>query len=170
MKIPALGKLRPDPDNPDLLVSAPVPVPYFDGLPLSFHLDGLEAADADEAAAAIDAFLRLGPGDRRAASPHVYKNYRAIAEIVDEEDLDCRIDSEAEVWAHVDPSEVYVSRRSGGERAIYVQITAECDWEPEHGLQIVYRRGSELSRVSEQDGHLTHADAYDLPEEQDRIA
>jgi hypothetical protein len=37
-------------------------------------------------------------------------------------------------------------------------------------LQIVYRRGSELSRVSAQDGHLTHTDAFDLPEDQDRIA
>lgn len=51
-----------------------------------------------------------------------------------------------------------------------MQIAAECDWEPEHGLLIVYRNGNELSRVSDQDGHLTHTDAYDLPEQEDRIA
>ncbi len=68
------------------------------------------------------------------------------------------------------PTEVFVSRRSERDRAIYVQITADCDWEPEHGLQIVYRRGSELSRVSDLDGHLTHSDADDLAEEQDKIA
>jgi len=51
-----------------------------------------------------------------------------------------------------------------------VQITAECEWEPEHGLQIVYRDGSELKRVSQQDGHLTYVDAYGLPESEDRIA
>jgi len=51
-----------------------------------------------------------------------------------------------------------------------VKICAECTWEPEHGLQIVYREGSVLSRVSDQDRHLTHADAHGLPESQDRIA
>ncbi len=38
---------------------------------------------------------------------------------------------------------------------IYIQIAAECDWEEEHGLQIIYKNGNQLSRVSEQDGHLT---------------
>ncbi|WP_422927608.1 DUF6985 domain-containing protein [Singulisphaera sp. PoT] len=152
------------------LVSAPIEIPYFDGLPLTITLDGLNDSDAEEVNAAIESFLRLGPKDRLAASPYVYKNYLHIAEISDEEDLDCRIDSDAEVWKYVEPSEVFVSRRSRRDRAIYVQVTARCDWEPEHGLQIVYRRGSELSRVSDQDGHLTYNDAFDLPEEQDRIA
>ncbi len=75
-----------------------------------------------------------------------------------------------EVWEYVHPSEIFVRRRSRREKGVYVQITAECDWEPEHGLQIIYRRGKELSRVSDQDGHLTQTDAYDLPEDQDKIA
>jgi len=49
-------------------------------------------------------------------------------------------------------------------------IAAECDWEREHGLQIIYRHGCELSRVSAQDGHVTHTDAFGLPEDQDKIA
>ncbi len=43
---------------------------------------------------------------------------------------------------------------------MYVQIAADCDWEPEHGLQLVYRGGNELVRVSEQDGHLTNDPGY----------
>jgi hypothetical protein len=170
MKIPAIGDLQPHPDVPEWLVSAPIPIPYFDGLPLTFTLDGLDEADAGEASAAIESFLSLGPEDRLAASPHVYKNYSRITDIVDEEELGCQIDSDTQVWEHVDPSEIFVSRRSRRDRAIYVQVTAECAWEQEHGLQLVYRRGSELSRVSQQDGHLTYTDALDLPEEQDRIA
>lgn len=170
MKIPAIRDLRPHPDVPEWLVSAPIAIPYFDGLPLTFTLDGIEEADAGEASVAIESFLRLGPRDRLAASPFVYKNYSRIADMADEEDMGCRIDSDARVWEHVHPSEIFVSRRSRRDRAIYVQVTAECDWEPEHGLQLVYRRGSELSRVSYQDGHLTHTDAFDLPEEQDEIA
>jgi len=170
MNIEKLGELRPYPDSPGWLVSSPVAVPYFDGLPLAFILDGLGDADEGEAAEAVQSFLALRPEDRLAASPYVYANYLRIADVFDEEDLGCRIDSEGDVWGHVRPSEVYLSRRSRRDRAIYIQIAAECDWEQEHGLQIVYRRGSELSRVSAQDGHLTHTDAFDLPEDQDRIA
>jgi hypothetical protein len=170
MNIDTIGELRPHPDVPEWLLSSPIAIPYFDGLPLAFTLDSLEDADEDEATDAIKSFLSLGPKDRLAASPYVYKNYLRIAGLADDEDLGCRIDSDAGVWRHVRPSELFVSRRHRRDRAIYVKIAAECDWEPEHGLQIVYRRGSELSRVSDQDGHLTHSDAYGLAEEQDKIA
>ena len=75
-----------------------------------------------------------------------------------------------EVWAHLQPTAIHVSRRHRRDQRVYVQITAECDWEPEHGLQIVYCEGNRLVRVSDQDGHLTHTDAYDLPEAEDRIS
>jgi hypothetical protein len=170
MKIDTIGELRFHPDVPKWLMSSLIAIPYFDGLPLTFILDGLEEVDEDEATRAIKVFLSLRPKDRLAASPYVYKNYLRIADVADDEDLGCRIDSDADVWRHVRPSEVFVSRRRRQDRAIYVRITAECDWEPEHGLQIIYRRGSELSRVSAQDGHLTHSDASGLGEEQDKIA
>jgi hypothetical protein len=170
MNIQTIGELRSHPNVPNWLMSSPIAIPYFDGLPLAFILDGLEDSDEDETTYAIKSFLSLRPKDRLAASPYLYKNYLRIAGLVDEDDLGCRIDSDAEVWSHVRPSEVFVSRRQRRDRAIYVWITAGCDWEPEHGLQIVYRRGTELSRVSDQDGHLTHSDAYDVAEEQDKIA
>ena len=170
MNISHLGNLTPHADIPEWLVSKPVPVPYFDGLELTFTLDGLEDTDEPDVKAAIESFLKLSSADRLAASPHVFKNYKRIADLANEENLGFTITSEHAVWDHVRPSEVFVSRRSRRDRAIYVQITAECDWEPEHGLQIIYRRGAKLSRVSDQDGHLTYTDAFDLPEDQDRIA
>ena len=113
---------------------------------------------------AIASFLKLGASDRLAISRHVFANYRRMAKLVSEkDDLGCRIESEEAVWQHVHPSEVFISRRHRRDKAIYISITAECDWEPEHGLQIIYRRGSELARVSDQDGHLTHTDAKTFP-------
>jgi hypothetical protein len=169
MNITAIGSLRPHPTIPEWLVSDPVSVPYFDGRRLAFTFDGLDAADEDEAKSTIAAFLALGTQDRAAAAPYVYTNYRYVASLVDKADLACEIASAQSVWEHVQPSEIFVSRRHRHDRAIYVQITAECAWEPEHGLQIVYRRGCQLARVSEQDGHLTHTDACDLPESEDKI-
>jgi hypothetical protein len=169
VNIPQLGPLHTDSRIPEWLVSEPVSVPYFDGQKLTFTLDGLTEADTADAQNAVEAFLALGPAVRLAASPYVFQNYRRMADAVGDDAIECHVTRVEEIWAHVHPSEIFVSRRPRRDELIYVQITAECDWEREHGLQLVYRRGSELSRVSDQDGHLTHTDAYDVPEDQDRI-
>jgi hypothetical protein len=53
-----------------------------------------------------------------------------------------------------------VSRRAYGDKGVYVSIECNCDWEPEHGLQIVLKNGSEVTKVGPYDGHLTNSDAY----------
>lgn len=169
MNIPALGPLAPDPTIPEWLVSEPISIPFLSDQKLSFTLDGLEAADEADVKNAINAFLALTQDARNAAAPFVFANYRRMAGLVGEEDLGCRIASERDVWPHVQFSEVFVSQQHHGDKAIYVQIMAECDWEPEHGLQLVYRGGKELTRVSEQDGHLTNTDACDLPDTEDQV-
>ncbi len=170
MNISSLGALHPDPQFPEWLVSGPVGIPYFDGQPLEFTLEALTDADEAEAQNAVEAFLALNTTARLAASPFVFQNYQKMVNAVGEEDMECRVSAPEEIWAHVQPTGVVVSRRHRRDCAIYVQITANCDWEPEHGLQIIYRQGRELSRVSDYDGHLTHTDAYGLPEDQDKIA
>ena len=60
----------------------------------------------------------------------------------------------AEIWQHVRPTEVMLER-SRHDPHVYVVAAAECAWEPEHGLQLVFRQGDELIRVGPQDGHLT---------------
>ena len=77
--------------------------------------------------------------------------------------------TEKEIWKFVHPQEIYVTRRSYNDCDIYVQITCECDWEQEHGLQLVFRQGRKLTRVSEQGGHLTEADAFDIPDSEDNL-
>ena len=53
-----------------------------------------------------------------------------------------------------------VSRRPYGDRAAYVSLECGCDWEEEHGLQIVFKEGLHVNMVGQYDGHLTNADAY----------
>lgn len=170
MNIPQLGPLQPDARIPEWLVSEPLSIPYFDAQKLTFTLDGLTESDTSDVQDAVGAFLALGPAARLAASPYVFQNYHRMADAVGEDAIECHVTRAEDIWAHVHPSEIFVSRRHRRDGLIYVQITAECDWEREHGLQLVYRRGSELSRVSDQYGHLIHTDAYDIPEEQDKIA
>lgn len=45
----------------------------------------------------------------------------------------------------------------------------DCEWEEEHGLALVFRKGMRLTRVSQYDGWLTEADAFDRPDAEDLL-
>jgi hypothetical protein len=171
MKIDALGEVVPDPDVPEWLVSQPVRVGYFPASTLPFVVEGIsDDARPEEFIAAIRGFLALGPAEREAAAEHVYKHYLRFADAVEDGEPGSTVNSAATVWKHVHPLAVRVLRRGRRDRKVYVQIEAECDWDVEHGLQVVYREGRQLCRVSSQDGHLTHADAYGLAADRDVIS
>ncbi len=169
MRLGILGELRVDDSVDEWLVSEAVPVPYFDGMKLRFILDGIVAGDSapqdfEEAAAA---FLALNLGNRQAATPYVEGHYRKFRDVSVKHGWEVRPHEFSDIWEHVHPSEVVLSRRDR-DRRIYVEVSAECDWDGEHGLLLVFRDGKVLSRVSSQDGHPTHADAYGLPDSEDR--
>ena len=165
-----LGELKRDPDIEEWLVSGEIPIPYLDGQLLQFIIEGIEDDKAPkDFENAIRNFLSLSVGDRQEATPYVYQNYRQFVEAVGEDEFDFTVDSVSKVWEHVQITGIHVSRRPYAEKDVYIQIIGECDWEKEHGLQVILRRGNVLARVSDQDGHLTTADAYALHEEQNTI-
>lgn len=87
-----------------------------------------------------------------------------------EEDVPLRaITDPSQVWNFVTPSRIYLSRRHRRDKDVYLHLTGGCTWEEEHGLQLVFRQGKKLTRVSPQDGHVTEADAYDIPDEDDPL-
>lgn len=170
MIIPPAGKLENDPNIPEWLRSAPVPVPYFGGLSLPLVLRGVEDDPTPfDFESALTAFFRLGTAERQQAGHYVFRLYRRFVEAIGEDQFDFTIRSASAVWDFVTPTEIHVSRRHRRDQLVYVEILAECRWEIEHGLVVIYRCGSTLSRVSEQDGHLTTSDAFDFPEERDAI-
>ena len=165
---PLLGKLTPDARFADWLVSAPVAVTLLRGKPVAFILEAVENDRRPaEFHAAVAAFLALADAARVATERHVFALYRSFADDFKEEyDWPFRIAEPSGVWPHVDATEVRVKREDDGNNApVYVQVAAECDWEVEHGLQLVYSGGNVLTRVSTQDGWMSGADAYDLSEE-----
>jgi len=57
---------------------------------------------------------------------------------------------------------------------VYFSIEGNCDWEEEHGLQLVFRDGTEVTKVGQYDGHLKTetGDVYDNgvdPEDDDSV-
>jgi hypothetical protein len=167
--IDKLGELERDDEFP-WFTSEPIEIPCLDGERLRFVLEDVDTDERpEEFALAVARFLSLTTHDRDHAAPHVFAVYRENLDSFVDEAAAPQIASPAEVWDYVDAREIRVSRRGCGDKKVYVGIMADCDWEEEHGLQLVYRGGFELCRVSDQDGHLTNTEAHGAPESDDRI-
>ncbi len=106
---------------------------------------------------ALSAFLRLGEADRMRASELVNQNCQEFIEAVGVEGWNQEMADVVDpnmIWRFVYPREVLISY-SDEHDAVFVVLSCDCDWEEEHGLQLVYRDGNTLVRVSQKDGHYT---------------
>jgi hypothetical protein len=151
----SIGKLKPHPDVPDeWLISEPVAVSFFSGKELQFTLNGDLKNDGNflsDANQTIKNFLTKTENDRLNASNLVYKYYRAIQDYYDSELFGAeplKLNNEREIWNYVYPYEIYISRNSEADDNLYLQVQCDCEWEEEHGLQLVFKNGLELTRVS----------------------
>lgn len=171
IEIKSLGKLKLHSTFPeDWFVSEPIAVPFFDGK--EFEIKFIDYSPADEnffieAEEAIQNFLKLNSSMKFNYTNYVYQDYVDFLEATDIEPLE--IKERNEIWKYVYPSDIYVKRRHRRDKDIYVDIHCECEWEEEHGLQLVFRQGLKLTKVSSIDGHLTEADAYDKPDSEDEL-
>jgi hypothetical protein len=169
-----LGQLTQDLQLTEWWKSEPITVPYFDNklLPVIF-MDFEPEKDTEfikEADKALTSFLQLSSSDKFTITSYVYENFRDFRNSIGENDVSKKlknIKDENKIWKFVYPSAIHVSRRPYNDKDIYVQIACECEWEKEHGLQLVFRQGRKLIRVSDQDGWLTKADANGIPDEED---
>ena len=164
-ELPRIGALHRDPAWPkEGWRSEPCPIPFWSDRSLRFHFtfEPEGNAFAPDVYEAIAAFLTLSDADRLLATPQVLAYYQLMLDATDIDPLPIEVPED--VWRFVTPTQICVSRRHRRDKDIYVELLCECDWEVEHGLLLVYRKGQQLVRVSDQDGHLTDADALNLPE------
>lgn len=171
-----IGPLKQDDCFSDWWKSEKIAIPFFKSEKLTITFKNFEPENdktfVEEADHALNNFLKLNTDDRISISEYVYKNCTDTLEAVGFDNVDeslRQIKSKNEIWKFIQPTEIYITRRPYNEQDIYVQIACECDWEQEHGLQLIFRQGKKLTRISEQDGHLTEADAYDKPDEEDEL-
>lgn len=162
MNIPGLGQLTKD-ESIGWYCSEPLPLPLLNGRACRVIVEGYEEDDAPEQYhEAIANLLSSGFSVLQAAENYVFKYYQDMSADGDPSDEEfVRIETPAEVWQHIDlDAEPVVTRRGYGDRGIYVSLELNCAWEPEHGLQIVLKNGSVVTKVGPYDGHLTNSDAY----------
>lgn len=150
--IAGLGKLERHPQVSDWWQSQPVKVNLGDGKLLPFILQDdynqLSLLPAIESAVAN--FLALDANHRQEMTKLVYKNYTKMIKISNVEPLPVK--EKSDVWRYVYPNAVYVNVRvqqgSYNDPEIHIVVAGDCEWEPEHGLQVVLKNGNEIVGVS----------------------
>ena len=191
-----IGRLKQDDRFPNWWKSEALEIPYFGNDKLTITLLDFEPEKDKtflyEAEQALMNFIKLNIDDRNSISELAYKTCLDFfaATGFDEEAVKMfqevenpqpwhlktielgkllKLQNINDVWEFIHPTEIYVARRPYKDQDMYIQVACECDWEEEHGLQLVFRQGKKLTRISDQDGHLTEADAYDKPDEEDEL-
>lgn len=162
MNIPVLGDVTKD-DRFGWYYSEPVVVRALDGKACRIVVEGYdEDNEKEEYERAIQNFLALSPDALKAAEQHVFAYYKDCFSYWQPSDPEyVVIASPSDVWYHVQLGDApMVTRRGYGDKGIYVSLECNCDWEPEHGLQIVFKNGERVTKIGPYDGHLTNSDAF----------
>lgn len=162
IKVPILGELIRDQFD-DWLRSKPVSVNVLGGGQFEFILENYENdKNKEEFHEAIKNFLSIDEAELRKAQDDIYKYYKDIfAQLTPDDDWYVEIARPEDVWKHIDfVNTPIVSRRPYGDERIYISLECSCNWEQEHGLQIVFKQGLYVNKIGPVDGHLTNSDAY----------
>lgn len=161
MNIPELGDLTFD-ENYSCYGSEPLSLPVLNGARCRILVEGYEEDSvAEEFHEAIANFLSASNLVLKALEPQLCKYYLDIKHSIEPEENFPYIPSASKIWKHIYfGEESIITRRHNGDKCIYISLSGNCDWEPEHGLQIVFKNGSTVNKLGPYDGHLTNSDAY----------
>ena len=163
MKIPGLGEVHMESEF-GWYRSEPMPLKLLNGRECSIYVAGYDRDNnQQDYHEAIANLLANSFDSLRKAESFIFKYYQDVNSYWSPEDPEfIEIAAPEHVWKHVQLGhEPMVSRRGYGDKGIYVSFECGCDWEPEHGLQIVLKNGQNVVKVGPYDGHLTNSDAFD---------
>lgn len=161
MEIPCLGRVT---ETEEGYQSNAIAVPVLNNEMCEFVIEGY---DEDERKKdfhlAISNFLSIDRSVLIGAEAEIFKYYQTtLLNWAPGEYKGPKIESPTDVWQHIQLGcQPWVSRRPSGDEGIYVSLESNCDWDREHGLQIVFKNGLKISKVGPFDGWLSNADAYD---------
>lgn len=163
MTIPELGELTVDPRF-GWYYSAPIDIPIL-GQKCRFVLEGYnEDVRKEDFHTAIHNLLAADHSVLQAAEAHIYNYYKDCnAYQGPDDDQFVEIASPREIWKYIRLGNEPMVVRGDGGKEVYISLECNCDWEREHGLQIVFQNGLKVTKVGPYDGHMTNSHAYGDP-------
>jgi hypothetical protein len=162
IEVPLLGELENDQFD-DWLRSKPIAVNALGEDKFEFIFEEYEEDDSkEEFHEAIENFLSIDESVLTKAQDYIYQYYKEIlVQLLPDDEWYVEIARPEDVWKHIQFGRTpMVSRRPYGDELVYISLECSCDWEREHGLQIVFKQGLYINKVGPYDGHLTNSDAY----------
>lgn len=161
MNVPGLGEVTKD-KRFGWYASEPIVVAMLGGKECRIVLRGYnEDVRKDDFHVAIANFLSGSPAILREADEPLFRYYKDFEKWWLQAG-ERPIKSADDLWKHVRlGTSPHVMRRPDGDNGVYVAIECGCDWEQEHGLQIVLKNGAKVNKLGGYDGHLTNSDAFD---------
>lgn len=117
---------------------------------------------------AVRLALALGPDAAEEAAPAVVQNYEVYREAIDDREWMPRLEDLADVWERVSVERIRVPRHNDARNA-YFQVLAECDWDPEHGLEVRFRNGEAIEAAQQGETGGARDDPPEYLEELRRI-
>ncbi|MDN5682810.1 hypothetical protein [Corynebacterium glyciniphilum] len=120
-------------------------------------LDDEPSRDAERIAEFLSNFRGLAPSALDDLAPRIYDNYREVIGLFDADEREGygipEITGPSDVLDFVEIGYPHLEKDNRTDEW-FIVLENECEWEPEHGLQIVLRNGEEVTRVSQVDGFL----------------
>jgi len=162
MKVPGLGNVT-NPDDLGWRYSEPIALGVLGGRECRIVLEEYDGdPNKEDFHLAIKNFLSVSEASLKAAEQDIFRYYKDCnADLRPGDGGYVDIARPGDVWDHIAlGNEPIATRRPHGDQLVYISLECGCDWEPEHGLQIVFRHGLIVCKVGAYDGHLTNSDAY----------
>jgi hypothetical protein len=152
MESKIIGQLKQNEHFEDWFESVPVEIPYFEGQKLKVTFtEAMYKPYMDCADNALGNFLNKNSEERVNDSELVYKYYSETLNFGYTKPLN--LNSKDEIWKFIKPSEIMIDWDEN--ENFYLCVSCGCEWEEEHGLQLVFKNGEKLTRASGHDGQYT---------------
>ena len=133
-----IGELTSDEHDMYIYYGKPIKTPYFDNLNIVIGIyDATDESILKEADKALENFFKLDSKDRIRDSKLVLDYYKICEDYIPKP---LKIENEKDIWNYVTPSIITVCES-------IVEISCECEWEIEHGLQLIFKDGKKLIRA-----------------------
>lgn len=146
-----VGQLTQDEHFDEWWNSELIGIPYFQNEQLKIVFTEAENDSYFEFAdIALSNFMQLSDSDRYAHCAKVIENYKQNLMLGYTPKLE--LISDNIIWNYVYPIVIVLDQNETGD--IFVLVECGCEWEEEHGLQLVFKNGQQLTRVSYNDGVL----------------